>query len=245
VLEPSLQELMNIGYLSTWELLRTVRGTDFKLTLSPGKRLMCLPNLSGLVNPQVQAAFEARLPAWVGELVQRGVAERKARQLALDIVDDQPVFDQIEYAEHLIHQDRRGRGKISNPAGFFIWAIENNLSVPAEFETSRKRRLRETQQQTDAEQLLTSLQLENQYEEFRHDQIRKTLESGYPADHLENALREHMKVIKREQPEWFARVPEGTRREVALGRLKSSIRDSLNLPTFEQWTKRSLQQRLF
>ena len=98
-----------------------------------------------MVNPEARAALEARLPAWVGELVQKGVAERKARQLALDIPDDQPVLDQVEYAEHLIHQDRRGRGKISNPAGFFIWAIESNLSVPAEFETSRKRRIREAQ----------------------------------------------------------------------------------------------------
>ena len=28
--------------------------------------------------------------------------------------------DQIEYVEHLIQQDRRGRGKISNPAGLSI-----------------------------------------------------------------------------------------------------------------------------
>jgi hypothetical protein len=53
------------------------------------------------------------MPAWVGELLARGVVERKARQLALDIPDDRPVLDQIEYAEYLIQQDRRGRGKIS------------------------------------------------------------------------------------------------------------------------------------
>src|SRR5579862_1838420 len=34
VLEPSLNELMEIEYLSSWELVRTARGTDFKLTLS-------------------------------------------------------------------------------------------------------------------------------------------------------------------------------------------------------------------
>jgi len=72
-----------------------------------------------MVNPEARAALEARLPAWVGELVQKGVAERKVRQLALDIPDDQPVLDQVEYAEHLIQQDRRGRGKISN---IFEWS---------------------------------------------------------------------------------------------------------------------------
>jgi Replication initiator protein A len=245
VLEPSLAELTEIGYLSSWELVRTSRGSDFKLTLSPGKRLLSLPNFSSVVNPEARAALEARLPSWVGELVERGVAERKARQLALDIADEQAVSDQIEYAEHLIRQDRRGRGKISNPAGFFIWAIESNLTVPDEFETSRKRRLRQPKEQAENDQRFRVLQLENEYDEFCQDQIRKRLESEYPANRLETALREHMKVIKREQPEWFARIPEGTRREVAIGHLKSAIRDSLNLPSFEHWSKRDLQQRLF
>jgi hypothetical protein len=245
VLEPSLAELTEIGYLSSWELVRTSRGSDFKLTLSPGKRLLSLPNFSSVVNPEARAALEARLPSWVGELVERGVAERKARQLALGIADEQAVSDQIEYAEHLIRQDRRGRGKISNPAGFFIWAIESNLTVPDEFETSRKRRLRQPKEQAENDQRFRVLQLENEYDEFCQDQIRKRLESEYPANRLETALREHMKVIKREQPEWFARIPEGTRREVAIGHLKSAIRDSLNLPSFEHWSKRDLQQRLF
>jgi hypothetical protein len=245
VLEPSLQELVDIEYLSGWELVRTARGTDFKLSLSPGKRLLSLPSFSNVVNPEAQAAIEARLPLWVGELVQRGVAERKARQLALDVPDDQPVLDQIEYAEYLIQQDRRGRGKISNPAGFFIWAIESNLSVPPEFETSRKRRLREAQENDASDQRFRAVQLENEYDEFCEKQIHGKLEADYAADRLKDALRDQMKAIKREQPEWFGRIPEETRREVALGRLKALIRDSLNLPSFEHWSKRDLQQRLF
>jgi len=245
VLEPSLQELTDIGYLSSWELVRTARGTDFKLILAPGKRLLCLPNFSNVVNSEARAALEARLPAWVGELVRKGVTERKARQLALDIPDDQCVSDQIEYAEHLIQQDLRGRGKISNPAGLFIWAIEHNLSVPAEFETSRKRQLRETQEEADSQQRLRTMRLELEYDEFCQEHVSKRLELDYPADRLDSALREQMKVIKREQPEWFGRISEGTRREVALGRLKSAIRDGLNLPSFEHWSKQDLQQRLF
>jgi hypothetical protein len=244
VLEPSLTELTEIGYLSSWELVRTAKGTDFKLTLCPGTSLLSMPNFSSVVNSATRAAFESRLPSWVNELVERGVAERKARQLALDIADEQPVSDQIEYAEHLIRQDRRGRGKISNPAGFFIWAVENNLSVPSDFQTRRKLRLHEAQEQADGERFRI-LQLENDYDEFCQDQVRKRLESDYPSDRLEIALREQMKIVKREQPEWFVRIPESTRREVALGRLKSTVRESLNLPGFEHWSKQDLQQRLF
>ncbi len=245
VLEPSLDELVKIGYLASWELSRDSRGAEFKLLLAPGERLLALPNFSTVVNPETRAALEARLPGWVNELVERGVAEKKARQLALDIPDEQAVSDQIEYADYLIQQDRRSKGKISNPAGFFIWAIENDLAVPAQFETSRKKRLREAQQQADSEQRANVLQLECDYDEFCQKQIQKQLDSQYPPDRLESTLRDHMKAIKREQPEWFARVPEATRREVALGRLKSAIRDSLDLPGFERWSKLNPQTQLF
>jgi len=245
VLEPSLNELMDIGYLSDWELVRTARGSDFKLALSPGKRLLSLPNFSAVVNPEARAALEARLPAWVGDLVQRGVAERKARQLALDVPDDQPVADQIEYAEFLIQQDRRGRGRLNNPAGFLIWVIEHNLCVPPDFQTSAKRRLRQAQNDGDNEQRLRVLQLKNDYEEYCSTEVQKRFETDYTPERLETALREQLKVIKREQPDWFGRTPELMRREVAIGRLKSIIRESLDLPSFEHWSKQDLQQRLF
>ena len=111
----------------------------------------------------------------------------------------------------LIQQDRRGRGKISNPAGFFIWAVENNITVPEGFETSRKRRLREAREQADGEHQYRILQLENDYDEFCQTQVEAQLKSEYPPERLETALREQMKAIKREQPEWFSRVPEYTR----------------------------------
>ncbi len=242
VLEPSLKELTDIGYLSSWELTRTSRGSDFKLLLSPGKRLLSLPNFSSIVNPEARAALEARLPAWVAELVRKGVSERKARQLALDIPDEQPVFDQIEYAEHLIQQDRRGRLKISNPAGLILWAIENNLSVPDEFETTRRTRLRDVRNQAESEHNSRALQLESEYDEFCRHEVQKRVKADYNDERLESALRDHMKIIKREQPEWFARVPDAVRREVALGRLESAIRETLSLPSFEQWAKTTTQK---
>ncbi len=245
VLEPSLQELVEIEYLSSWELTRTSRGADFKLTLSPGKRLLSLPNLSAVVNLEARAALEARLPSWVGELIQRGVAERKARQLALDIDDEQPVADQIEYAEHLIQQDRHGRGKIANPAGFLVWAIENNLAVPPEFQTAEKRRLLKARQEAASDQYFRRLQLKNEYDTYTEQQISRYLDSHYPDERLEAALRDQLKIIRREQPDWFARVPDSTRREIAMSRLRSEVRGALNLPSFERWATQHTQQKLF
>jgi len=245
VLEPSLQELTEIGYLSSWDLQKTSRGGDFKLVLSPGTRLLSLPTFSSVVNPEARAAMEAHLPLWVGELVQRGVAERKARQLALDIPEDQPVPDQIEYGDFLIQQDRRTRGKILNPAGFLIWMIESNLALPADFETSRQRNLRKAIEETQNNERFEALQLRNDYDEFCRGEIDKRLNIEFGGARLEAALQEQIKTIKREQPQWFARIPEAARREIALGRLKTVLREKLNLPNFEAWAKRHRQSRLF
>lgn len=54
-----------------------------------------------------------------------------------------------------------------------------------------------------------------------------------------------MKAIKREQPGWFTRVPEITRREAALSRLRAAVRDSMDLPSFERWSKQNTQLRMF
>jgi hypothetical protein len=245
VLEPSLQELVEIEYLSSWEVLRTACGGDFKLVLCPGRRLLSLPNFSPVVNAEARAVLEARLPSWVNDLIQRGVAERKARQLALDIAEDQPVSDQIEYADHLIQQDQRARGKIVNPPGFFVWAIENNLSVPGAFETSRKRRLRETQEQVTNAEHFRTLQLKNEFDEYCQHEVSNHIQSGYPAERLETALREQMKTIRREQPEWFGRVPDAIRLEVAMSRLRAAIKQSLDLPEFEEWRTIQGQRPLF
>lgn len=242
VIGPSMDELVDIGYLASWDLVRTTRGMDFKLVMTPGMRLLSLPHFGQVVNAETKAALDAHLPAWVGEIVKRGVVERKARNLALDVPDDQPVMDQIEYAEYLIHQ---GRGKITNPAGFLIWVVENNLSVPPDFETSRKKELREAREADENEERFRRYQLRDEYERHCERQVENRLNTEYVDDRLQSALREQLKIIRRELPDWYQRVTDANRMEMAMARLRSQIREQLNFPTFEQWSRSDSQQRLF
>jgi hypothetical protein len=245
VLEPALVELTEIGYLSSWELTQTSRGTDFKLSLSPGERLLSLPNFTSVVNGESRASLEASLPSWIAELVTRGVTERRARQMALDLPESQAVMDQIEYADHLIAQDKRGRGKISNPAGFYIWALEQNLSVPAEFETSRVRAFRAARERNEMQEQTRALLLQQEYESFRDDLVSRRMNADYDAEKLESAIKENLKALKRSQSEWFGKVPESTRRELAIGQIRQSVRERINIPTFEQWLNKEGQLRMF
>lgn len=126
-----------------------------------------------------------------------------------------------------------------------MWAVENDLQVPADFETSRKRCLREAREEAANDQRFRTLQLKNQYDTWAGLQISEYLDRNYAAERLETALREQLKTIRREQPDWFARVPDATRRELAKSRLRAAIRDSLNLPSFESWVTQNTQEQLF
>ena len=67
----------------------------------------------------------------------------------------------------------------------------------------------------------------------------------YSPEQLETAIRENLSAIKKEQPEWFARIPSATQKEVALSRLNSTVMADADLPTFETWRKTEFQQKLF
>ncbi len=241
VLEPSLEELVAIEYVGGWDLARSSGNDDLKLTVSPGRRLLALPSFSGLAETKESAT----LPDWVAALVECGVSEKKARQLALDTPDDQPVQDQIEYAEYLIRQDQRGRGKIMNPAGFIVWAVENNLRLPPTFETERKRATRALQEQTVNEERGRAVELQLAYDDYCEAEVTSRLDSEFAGERLEDAVLEQIKIIRQQQPDWFSRVSDSVRREVAMGRLRSNVRQTLALPTFEEWSRRHSQSRLF
>lgn len=234
VLQPSLEELVHIGYLSSWDLVRTSRGGDFKLVLAPGNRLLSLPHFHAVANPEARASLEASLPKWVPELVARGVAERKARQLALEIPETQPVWKQLEYVDHLMRGDQRR--KWHNPAGLYIWAIENNIGVPQHFEGTA------TEPPSPVADTYTA-RLE--YDCYCDEQVQAKQDELYPAERLEEALTAKLKQIRREQPDLFRRLSGVGRRNLAESMVRAEVREGLSLPAFEQWYKENPQGRIF
>ena len=101
------------------------------------------------------------------------------------------------------------------------------------------------QEQVQAEEGFQQLQLREGYEEYCREQVRQAVEQKYTGEHLEAAIREQVRIIRREQPSWYERVPEAMRREVGLGKIHTLVRESLTLPTFEGWSKKDQQRRLF
>jgi hypothetical protein len=123
-----------------------------------------------------------------------------------------------------------------------------NYPVPATFETSRKRRLRDESQKRELEARSQEVQRDlemyerkERYEEFLIEQTSAHLKS-LSAPATERLVRSHMKRIKDECPQYHWSEP--TLREFAQRRLRYEIARELNLPTFEEYAEQ-LAKRLF
>jgi hypothetical protein len=65
--------------------------------------------------------------------VSRGVREDKARNLLLNLPEDQPVMDQIEWVDAEITRKAKTKAAIQNIGGFLIYVLQSNHPVPATF----------------------------------------------------------------------------------------------------------------
>jgi hypothetical protein len=107
----------------------------------------------------------------LSELTKRGVTHGQAEKLLTQLSPDQKVMDQLEWGDYVVAQ-----GAIKNPPGLYVSFLKDNLIPPDEFQTSRKRRLREAEttalktKQQQEEQLLAA------YEAYRSQEIDKYLD---------------------------------------------------------------------
>jgi hypothetical protein len=230
---PSLDELRNKGFLSSWELTRTIDQTDYKLVLQPGSAFVSTADLRAGAEPRaLSSPRDARI---LEALLSRGVREDRARKLLLDLPEEQPVLDQLEWGDAEINRKERTNDPIGNPPGFYVYLVRANYPVPANFETTHKRQLREEARQKQADAVSRAAQKElevyeqrEQYEAFITEQTDTHIrQSIAPAD-VERFIRAHMKKIKDEYP--FYRWPDQALREFAWRKFRQELAAELNLP---------------
>jgi len=243
---PSLDELKVRQFLADWELLKTTDETDYKLILHAGAAFVSAADLRN--GGESRPLPDPRHSEILSALLERGVREDRARKLLLDLPDDQPAMDQIEWADAEVLRKQRTSEPVANPAGFYIYLLRTNYPVPASFETSRKRRAREKSQKKElearakeAQRELEMYELKERYEDFLVEQTGTHLKNLSPAA-TERLVRAHMKRIKDECPQYHWAEP--TLREFAQRRLRYEIAAELNLPTFEEYAEQAAQ-RLF
>ena len=240
-LEPSLDELAEKEFICQWELLKTTDETDYKLCLDAGPAFISAADArtrdtaAHLLSPQQSQVLAA--------LVARGVRDDRARQILLDLPDHQPVMDQLEWGDAEIARKQHTREPIGNPPGFYVYLLRSNYLVPADFETARKRALRKQAQQRemDARARQAQAELDKYAQRERYDawvaaEADLHIRENVPAPAAERRLREHMKRIQQDAPQY--RWPEATLREFAWRKLREEVAAELELPRFDEFNER-------
>jgi hypothetical protein len=243
---PSLDELQAKQFLSDWALVKTTDETDYKLVMYAGAAFVSAADLRS--GGETRTLTDPRHSEILTALLQRGVREDRARRLLLDLPDDQRVMDQLEWADAEIGRKQHTNDPIANPPGFYIYILQADYPVPANFETSRKRRIREDAKRNQAEarskEVVQELDLYEQrerYEEFLVEQTNAHLKN-LSAAMTDRLVRGHIKRIKEEYAQYHW--SETTLRDFAWLRLRHEIASELNLPRFEEYMKQS-EQSLF
>jgi hypothetical protein len=172
--------------------------------------------------------------------LQRGVRQDRARNLLLDLPDDQPAMDQIDWGDAEIARKQRTNDPVSNPPGFYVYLLRANFPVPANFETGQVRRLREEAKLKNAQANAARAQREielheqkEQYQSYVAEMADAHIKTKIPAAAVDRLLRMHMKKIREDCPQY--RWPEPTLRDFAWRKIRAEVAAELNLPTFEEF----------
>ncbi|MGH9641388.1 MAG: replication initiator protein A [Terriglobales bacterium] len=191
-LNPGLTELAHVGYISSWELTRTVDGADFKLILTKGRIFEKHCPEKALPSKFNNAARE-RFDSIIQMLTDRGVVERIARRLMLDIPEDHNLEDQIEWIDGLVSNSK---GKIRNPAGLYVDFIRAGVLPPRDFVSKRQRqemeRLERARQNEEMQRLRVRMHKEEKYTEYKERQL-----TSYIANLTEEARAKLWKELRK------------------------------------------------
>lgn len=225
ILSPSMDELIASGYLASWDVVRSSGTGDFKIILSPGNRLLATPALAGIAKKLAERT--ATPPMWMADLISRGVHEAMVRQLALDIPDEQPVDDQIDYADQIVRQNP----KLRNPPGLYVAFLRDNIVVPPETVTRSRQRRQAAQQRDEQVQRLQEWAIEEKWESY----CASLVEQYSQANREETAklLDEKKWQVKKTYPH----LPVDTIHSIAEGLVMQELRTLSGAPSLASYIR--------
>jgi hypothetical protein len=151
-------------------------------------------------------SLPAEQQVWLEEMTKRGIAESGARKVLSELAEHQPVLDQLEYGDHLIKTT-----DINNPPGFYLYLLKENITIPDDFVTSRKRKLREQAHAERERWIDEQIQREQAYEDYRSQEINRYIES-HPEEYAQVFEERRRRFLEKypKAAEWEPSVLETT-----------------------------------
>jgi len=245
----SLDELVGVGYLSSWQLQPMSTKKGFKIVMLPGDELLRVISLSQKKQLGDRSSGSAELSVAqqlaVDALLEHGILPAKAKMLVQQY-DPEQIVDQVEYAQTQIFSGSHGRQKIDNPAGFIIYNIENGLPVPATFLTTRKRKELDTIREQRELEMQYEATLQIKYMQWKEGLVNAELEARYSGSQLSRVLGEIISKRMKSDPQ-FKRMSMNKPglETLALSYLRKELLEELMVPSYDDWKKEQRQGELF
>jgi hypothetical protein len=165
-------------------------------------------------------------------LIDRGIAEGRARKLLDHIAKEQPVADQLEWADHVIQTSKPGTFR--NPPGFYFSLIRDNLRPPDTFESSRMRTLNQETARAHHEKLAQQQEIEQRYEAYRREDVARQV-SAMPAEEFQALAAAKRKEYTRQ----YRNLPSETLDELGVSGARADIEKTLKLLTFAEFVEQT------
>lgn len=249
----SLDELVSIEYLSSWDIVAMTSKKGYKVVMRPGrsvKQFLELMNGQKERNPLIgesapsdltedqQEAYEA--------MVALGISSEKSstmcRQMSVDVL-----MDRLDY----ILKDIEQKGtKIANPPGFAIKFLESKDSIPAHFETMTERRKgRASQakeaalQQTQNDAVRELLQWRERYETWVKQKVE---EANFSKDEIQDRVDRYLEDLTKTNKRLagqIRRMPHDMQQVQLKAQIVKILAAELEMPSFEEWFKSASKQR--
>jgi hypothetical protein len=252
----SLTDLVNIGYLKSWDIKPMSSKAGYKLVLSPGRALKDVLQITqrkqlALAGSHIEPPLSEAREHAKARLIEQGVSVAKAAELARTF-DPLGLLDRIEYVVSQVKTDRKG--SIKNPAGYLISFTEGEQPIPSTFQTSRqrhaaeKRRLEhEALKSLENERLLADMQIREEYEKWALAETEAHIAREFNDETLSQRLKAISNQLRtdRATATRLDRMKSETRRMELMRVLKREVSRELMLPSLEEWTAANPQAALF
>jgi hypothetical protein len=223
-LDPAMLQLQSAGYISSWDVVRTVDGSDWKVILSAGAlfRQVDRDNLA-------DSKFHDNLKT----LTARGVEEKTARRLLLDVDEEYDVREVIEWVDSIVLQNQN----LKNPPGMYVSFIRDAVRPPKHFLSSHKAMELKCAQSARDLQRIGVQQREIEYANYREEQIRLYL------DHLNPGMKEALFArISKQIKEKYPFMSEAQISDIVDSWMFKEVEPEVNLATFEEFATRQPEQ---
>ena len=252
----SLQDLVDIGYLKSWDIRPMSSKKGYKLVLAPGPSMREVL----LLTQRKQLAFDSgRLDLPLSEsckqakatLTEWGVSPMKASELVKRF-EPSMILDQTEYVAHQMLNDKRR--SIANPPGYLISFIEGQQPIPRGFKTKRQRqedakalKAQESIQTAENIRSFAESRRRHEYAEWTDRAAEAAIGERFTSAALEKRLSEISTQLRsdRQLAQALDCMTADVRRTQLLRKLKRIVASELELPSFEEWSIAHPQAGLF